>query len=75
MSVNLEQYKPVTYLVFTTNALRNNIGDGTLEFYKRYESSIFSYLRKSIHTIHKNIDCFSLFCPVIAYELTKRILL
>ena len=33
MSVNLEQYKPVTYLVFTTNALRNNIGDGTLEFY------------------------------------------
>lgn len=41
MSVNLEQYKPVTYLVFTTNALRNNIGDGTLEFYKRYESSIF----------------------------------
>ena len=40
MSVNLEQYKPVTYLVFTTNVLRNNIGDGTLEFYKRYESSI-----------------------------------
>lgn len=47
MSVNLEQYKPVTYLVFTTNALRNNIGDGTLEFYKRYESSIFSYLKEN----------------------------
>ena len=42
MSVNLEQYKPVTYLVFTTNALRNNIGDGTLEFYKRYESPFSS---------------------------------
>ena len=47
MSVNLEQYKPVTYLVFTTNVLRNNIGDGTLEFYKRYESSIFSYLKEN----------------------------
>ena len=43
MSVNLEQYKPVTYLVFTTNALRNNIGDGTLEFYKRYESPFSSF--------------------------------
>ena len=42
MSVNLEQFKPVTYLVFTTNALRNNIGDGTLEFYKRYESPFSS---------------------------------
>ena len=43
MSVNLEQFKPVTYLVFTTNALRNNIGDGTLEFYKRYESPFSSF--------------------------------
>lgn len=43
MSVNLDQYKPLTYLVFTTNALRNNIGDGTLDYYKRYESPISSF--------------------------------
>ena len=46
MSVNLEQYKPVTYWVFTTNALRSNIGDGTLEYYKRYESPISSYRKE-----------------------------
>lgn len=45
MSVNLEQFKPVTYLVFTTNALRNNIGDGTLEYYKRYESPFSSFTK------------------------------
>ena len=45
MSVNLEQFKPVTYLVFTTNALRNNIGDGTLEYYKKYESPFSSFTK------------------------------
>ena len=45
MSVNLEQLKPVTYLVFTTNALRNNIGDGTLEYYKKYESPFSSFTK------------------------------
>lgn len=45
MSIDLEQYKPVTYLVFTTNVLRNNIGDGTLEYYKRYESPFSSFIK------------------------------
>lgn len=45
MSVNLEQYKPVTYLVFTTNVLRNNNGDGTLEYYKRYKSPFSSFIK------------------------------
>ncbi len=47
MSTNLEQYKPVTYLVFTTNALRNNIGDGTLDYYKRYESPNSDFIKKN----------------------------
>lgn len=46
MSIDLEQCKPVTYLVFTTNVLRNNIGDGTLEYYKRYESPFSSFSKK-----------------------------
>lgn len=40
MNTNLDRYKPVKYLVFTTNALRNNEGDGTLDYYDRY---IISY--------------------------------
>lgn len=45
MNTNLDRYKPVKYLVFTTNALRNNIGDGTLDYYKRYKSPNSSYFK------------------------------
>lgn len=47
MSTNFDKFKPVTYLVFTTNALRNNIGDGTLDYYKRYESPFSDFLEKN----------------------------
>lgn len=46
MSAVLKPYEPVTYLVFTTNALRNNIGDGTLDYYKRYESPYSAYSKE-----------------------------
>ena len=46
MSANLDKFKPVTHLVFTTNALRNNNGDGTLNYYKRYESSYSNPIKK-----------------------------
>lgn len=39
MNTNIDRYKPVKYLVFTTNALRNNEGDGTLNYYDRYITS------------------------------------
>ena len=46
MSANLDKFKPVTHLVFTTNALRNSNGDGTLNYYKRYESSYSNPIKK-----------------------------
>lgn len=46
MNTNIDRYKPKTYFVFTTNALRNNIGDGTLEFYTKYKSPLSSFLKE-----------------------------
>lgn len=45
MNTNIDRYKPKTYFAFTTNALRNNVGDGTLEYYKKYESPFSSFTK------------------------------
>ena len=46
MNTNIDRYKPKTYFAFTTNALRNNVGDGTLEFYTKYKSPLSSFLKE-----------------------------
>lgn len=46
MNTNFDRYKPKTYFAFTTNALRNNVGDGTLEFYTKYKSPLSSLLKE-----------------------------
>lgn len=55
MNTNIDRYKPVTYLVFTTNALRNNEGDGTLDYYDRY---IISYPIKENSPFNKDHSQF-----------------
>lgn len=47
MNTNLDKYKPVNYLVFTTNALRNNEGDGTLDYYDRYINPISGFVKEN----------------------------
>lgn len=46
MNTNIDRYKPKTYFAFMTNALRNNVGDGTLEFYTKYKSPLSSLLKE-----------------------------
>lgn len=46
MNTNINRYRPKTYFVFTTNALRNNVGDGTLEFYTKYKNPLSSLLKE-----------------------------
>lgn len=46
MNTNIDRYKPKTYFAFTTNALRNNVGDGTLEFYTKYKSPLSSLIKE-----------------------------
>lgn len=46
MDTNINRYRPKTYFVFTTNALRNNVGDGTLEFYTKYKNPLSSLLKE-----------------------------
>lgn len=77
MNTNIDRYKPKTYFAFMTNALRNNIGDGTLEFYIKYKSPLSSLLKEENpfnmdHPEFFYCDKFSVRCDASEDEIIHK---